>query len=216
MLSSSQKKIVLLISLVLVIGIAISIYKVYFHPLSKEYLEIEKNQLPIPEIKSQITTSNKQIKAPPRHLYIHIAGAVKNPGIYEVEPDLRVIDALKLAGPILAEADLDKINLVAKVKDGKRLYVPFNKELVKALKKQKKLQEKEQKELKKNREDNFKIDLNKASFEELIQIPSLSKNVAEGIIEYRKERGSINNINELLNIKGVGPKTLEKIKKYLL
>ena len=49
----------------------------------------------------------------------------------------------------------------------------------------------------------------------LIKIP-LSKRVAQGIVDYRKKHGNITEIDDLLKVKGIGPKTLEKIKRNLL
>jgi competence protein ComEA len=58
---------------------------------------------------------------------VQVAGAVKNPGVYTVKENQRAQDIIKIAGGPLSDADLEKVNLVAKVKDGKRIFVPHKK-----------------------------------------------------------------------------------------
>lgn len=59
------------------------------------------------------------------------------------------------------------------------------------------------------------ISVNKASAEELTQLPGIGIKTAEKIIEYRKAHGRFNSVNELLEVKGIGEKKLEKIKKII-
>lgn len=57
-------------------------------------------------------------------LYVHVAGAVKNPGIVRLPQGSRVFEALKAAGGARAKAQLAAINLAAVLSDGQQLYVP--------------------------------------------------------------------------------------------
>lgn len=59
------------------------------------------------------------------------------------------------------------------------------------------------------------ISVNKATAEELTQLPGIGIKTAEKIIEYRKAHGRFNSVNELLEVKGIGEKKLEKIKKII-
>lgn len=59
------------------------------------------------------------------------------------------------------------------------------------------------------------IDINKSSFEELESIPGIGPTIALEIIKYRDEKGKIKNIEELINIKGIGKKNLERFKQYI-
>lgn len=56
------------------------------------------------------------------------------------------------------------------------------------------------------------VDINKASANEFEQLPSIGPTKAKEIVEYRDLHGPFSNVEELLKVKGIGPKTLEKIK----
>ncbi|MEX2028020.1 MAG: ComEA family DNA-binding protein [Candidatus Curtissbacteria bacterium] len=55
---------------------------------------------------------------------VDVAGAVVNPGVYTLSPNLRVDDAIKAAGGLVEEADTSKMNLAAKIADGQKIFVP--------------------------------------------------------------------------------------------
>jgi competence protein ComEA len=59
------------------------------------------------------------------------------------------------------------------------------------------------------------IDINTADIKQLILLPGIGEKTAEKIISLRKNRGRFYSINELLDIKGIGSKKLNKIKKYI-
>lgn len=60
-----------------------------------------------------------------------------------------------------------------------------------------------------------KVDVNKATFAQLEKIPGIGPDMAKKIIDQRKELGSYKNVDQILQIKGIGPKTIEKIAPYL-
>jgi comEA protein len=61
----------------------------------------------------------------------------------------------------------------------------------------------------------FPLDLNNASYAELIQIPGIGPSYAQRIIEYRYNNKGFRSIEELMNIKGIGQKSLDKIRPYI-
>ncbi|MCX8057808.1 MAG: helix-hairpin-helix domain-containing protein [Spirochaetes bacterium] len=63
---------------------------------------------------------------------------------------------------------------------------------------------------------NFPIDINKATYEELIQIPGIGPTLAKRIIEWREQNGNFNSIEDLIKVKGIGEKIFEKIKSYFI
>ncbi|HVL91395.1 MAG TPA: SLBB domain-containing protein, partial [Actinomycetota bacterium] len=60
----------------------------------------------------------------PATLFVHVAGAVRAPGVYEFAAGARVADALRAAGGATGEADANSINLARPLSDGERIYVP--------------------------------------------------------------------------------------------
>ena len=59
------------------------------------------------------------------------------------------------------------------------------------------------------------VDINKASRKELMSIPGIGQVIAERIIRYRNEAGPFHHAEELLNIRGIGPKSLAAIREYI-
>ncbi|MFT5924929.1 MAG: competence protein ComEA [Paraglaciecola sp.] len=60
-----------------------------------------------------------------------------------------------------------------------------------------------------------KVDLNTASLEQLVSLPGVGKKKAAAIIEYRAKHGKFNSVNDLVNVKGVGEKMLQKLKSQI-
>ncbi|HEX3602289.1 MAG TPA: helix-hairpin-helix domain-containing protein [Lacipirellulaceae bacterium] len=62
----------------------------------------------------------------------------------------------------------------------------------------------------------YLVDLNKAEWPELAEIPDIGETLARRIVEMRETRGAFKDHNELRRVRGIGPRTLEKLKPYLL
>jgi len=63
--------------------------------------------------------------------------------------------------------------------------------------------------------DSKKVDLNKATIEELVQLKVIGKKYAERIIEYREQNGKFTKTEDIMNVKGIGQKKFEAIKEYI-
>lgn len=63
--------------------------------------------------------------------------------------------------------------------------------------------------------ESLKVNINRAKTEDLQELPYIGEKIAERIVRYRKEHGVFKDYSELLNVKGIGPKILEKIKRYI-
>ncbi|WP_434644025.1 helix-hairpin-helix domain-containing protein [Thermoanaerobacterium thermosaccharolyticum] len=137
----------------------------------------------------------------PKEIKVYVTGLVKSPGVYTMKDGDRVDDAIKLAGGALEGADLSNINLAEKVKDEQMIKIP------------------------KIGEDNSstggigdvekadgKININKATKEELDTLPGIGEVTAQRIIDFREQHGNFQKIEDIMNVSRIGPKLFEQIK----
>ncbi len=142
---------------------------------------------------------------------VHLAGAVKHPGIYTLAQSIRIGDLLRLAGGVHNDADVDKVNLVKRLKDGDRVYIPIKKGRV-VRQASKETRAPVQFSLAGNTQ---RTSVNHASEIQLSEVPGISERMAAAIVLYRKEHGQLADLSELRKIKGIGVKTYAKISPYL-
>jgi comEA protein len=71
--------------------------------------------------------------------------------------------------------------------------------------------------MKTNSENRFnqKININKATLKELVALPGIGETMAKRIIEYRIEKGAFKNLDDLLNVRGIGKKKLNQLSKFI-
>lgn len=137
-----------------------------------------------------------------RTIIIDVKGAVNKEGVYEMKEGDRVKDAVQKAGGFLSEVDMKKVNLAQIVQDQMLLYIPSK-------------NESEQGMFTSSKEDG-KIRINTAAKEQLEKITGIGSRKAESILKYREEHGPFQKIEDLLEIDGIGAKSLEKIKDQII
>lgn len=152
--------------------------------------------------------SVKEIKN--EKILVHVAGEVLNSGVYELESGARVIDALMAAGGATSLANLDIINLAAPISDGEKIYIPSVIEKINQF----------------NQNSSFtsyssggssgKININTADASELQKLTGIGPGKAKSIIDYRNKNGPFKSVDDLLNVSGIGEKTLEKIRDEIV
>jgi competence protein ComEA len=157
-------------------------------------------------------------------LTVHVAGAVKTPGVIEFDSGARVQDAIERTGGAV-NADLEGINLAAPLEDGTQLYVPKKEEedppVVEAYRGGPKAKSKyvsRPKRSPKKQEEKLtagSISLNTASKKQLERLPGIGPATADKIIEYRDAHGGFTDVDQLLVIKGIGPKKLQDIRPFV-
>ena len=138
---------------------------------------------------------------------VDVKGAVKSPGIYDLPVGSRVHDAVQKAGGLTEEADSKSLNLAQKVSDEALVYVPTKGEEAASQQTASGTTPSTSKEK--------KVNLNKASLEELKQVKGLGGKRAQDIIDYRETNGKFKSIDELKKVSGIGAKTIEKLKDYV-
>ena len=195
-----------------------------FHEISKQEKEIEG-------LTENIEDKNEELK----NVYVDIKGAVKKPGVYEISEDKKVIDVLELAGGLAANANTTMINLAKKVFN-EMVIIIYTDEEVKSANKQDtivKIVEKEcicpeikndaclnSSDTEKNdnqdkEEISSKVNINKATLEELLTVSGIGESKAKAIIEYRQQNGEFKKIEDIMEVSGIGEALYEKIKNNI-
>ena len=160
---------------------------------------------------SMDSSSEKEVKkeesAEQDLITVDVKGAVKSPGIYDLPVGSRVHDAVQKAGGLTDEADSKSLNLAQKVSDEALVYVPTKGEEAASQQVSSGTTPSTSKEK--------KINLNKASLEELKQVKGLGGKRAQDIIDHRETNGKFKSVDELKKVSGIGAKTIEKLKDYV-
>ncbi|WP_430603867.1 competence protein ComEA [Enterococcus sp. DIV0724b] len=143
-----------------------------------------------------------------QQIYVDIKGAVVKPGMYEGNANMRVWDAVMLAGGVSDTADTKQVNFSERIVDQMIIYVPKIGEEVEVPEKSSASQESQSK-------DTSKINLNQASETELQTLPGVGQKKAQEIIRYREENDGFKSIEDLKNISGFGEKTFDKLKESI-
>ena len=138
---------------------------------------------------------------------VDVKGAVKSPGIYDLPVGSRVHDAVQKAGGLTEEADSKSLNLAQKISDEALVYVPTKGEEAASQQAASGTTPSSSKEK--------KINLNKASLEELKQVKGLGGKRAQDVIDHREANGKFKSVDELKKVSGIGAKTIEKLKDYV-
>lgn len=201
-ISKKQKIILIFLGIVAIIGIA---YYSYVSSKEENLNVSDTNELEVENSSNEVEVEEEESK-----IKVHISGAVKNEGVYELEGDARIIDAIEKAGGTLEIADMKNVNLASKIEDGMKIYIPKQGEEVT----NNNQEVGENIALGNTSKENSKgkININKASKEELDTLPGIGESTAEKIINYRKEHKSFKSIEELKEVKGIGDAKFEEIK----
>ena len=226
------------ITLIFVMNIIIGGIIIKYSLSMKETDDIVLEELELKEEDVQEETTEEVEEVPVlQSVYVDIKGAVQKPGVYEVTEDKKVIDVVEMAGGFTKNADTSMINLAKKVTN-EMVIIIYTADEVKKSKETEavvKVIEKECvcPEIKNdaclntnNKEENAetstgtsfneemlgKININKASLEEIQALSGIGESKAKAIIKYREENGNFKKTEDLMNVSGIGEALYEKIK----
>lgn len=132
-------------------------------------------------------------------LYVHVLGAVAHPGLYVLDLDSRLVDAVAAAGGTTDDADLTAINLARVLSDGEQIVVPTITASAGSPQAP--------------APTDDRIDLNAADQAALETLPRIGPALAEQIIVWRDENGPFQSVDDLLAVPGIGEKLLAGIRE---
>lgn len=138
----------------------------------------------------------------PVSLVVHVAGAVRHPGVYAVPPGARVIDAIALAGGSVGEADTDALNLAQPLQDGQRVLVPRVGQVLPGT-------------ALSPGAPQGPVDLNTATVDQLDALPGIGPATAAAIVAFRQANGPFSRVDDLGKVRGIGPAKLDALRSLV-
>jgi competence protein ComEA len=139
----------------------------------------------------------------PAQAVIYVTGAIVAPDVYQLPADARVKDLVLAAGGLTADADSEAVNLAAPLSDAQHIHIPRRGEGAQLPEGAGASGE--------QAEAGAPLNLNIASAADLDELPGVGLTIAERIVDYRKEHGPFQSVDDLANVKGIGASLLEKI-----
>ena len=177
-------------------------------PVKETNLQAEVAAVSKDSSSEKVVKTEEKEESPEQDLItVDVKGAVKSPGIYDLPVGSRVHDAVQKAGGLTDEADSKSLNLAQKISDEALVYVPTKGEEAAS-------QQAASGTTPSTSKDK-KVNLNKASLEELKQVKGLGGKRAQDIIDHREANGKFKSVDELKKVSGIGAKTIEKLKDYV-
>jgi competence protein ComEA len=146
---------------------------------------------------------------------VHVAGAVTKPGVVELRAGARVIDAVEAAGGALPQADLDRLNLAAKLIDGQRVLVQKVGDPPAVAEPAAVTGSDAAGSGAGDQAAGGPINLNTATQAELEALPGIGPTLAKAILDERQHRGGFRSVNELREVRGIGARRFADLQSRL-
>jgi competence protein ComEA len=148
-------------------------------------------------------------------IVVHVAGEVKNPGVYTLSNSARMIDAVLAAGGATARADLEVINLATPLMDSSQIYVPAKGTAERPVFARPQPGMNGVQSTQNSPDSGGVVNINRASVTELDALPGVGPSTAQAIVDYRTTNGPFGSPEDLLNVKGIGPAKFEAMRKLV-
>ena len=131
-------------------------------------------------------------------IYVHITGAVNNPGVIKLAQGSRLIDAIEKLGGLAENADTDSVNLASVLEDEDKIHIYTKDETAEtgAV----------------SVSGTGRVNINTASLEDLKTLPGIGDSIGKSIIDYREKNGALRSLEDLKEVDRIGDKVFEKLK----
>lgn len=198
---NKEKKIKLAITIaigiIVIIGI-IKIVDIYYEKNNTEKISMSN----FIENETEDEKGNTKIK-------VYITGEVKNQGVIELEEGDRIADAIEKAGGQTEQASLKNVNLAYQLEDGQKIYIPNVND------NETEIIDDGASGVVDDTTNQTVVNINKADETELQSLNGIGESLATSIVQYRKENGKFETIEDLKNVPGIGDSKFENIKEYI-
>ena len=204
-LTPKEQKLLALLAFLLILGVVLR-----FALPDEQTVAVQKGEANVLEVSPAAGDGGgtdgspaKETEAAAKLIVVHVVGAVQKPGVYRLPAGSRIYQALEQAGGGLEGADLERINLAQPLVDGQQVFLPL------------KGAEGAGQPQPTGGVTSGKVNINTAGKEELENLPGIGAVKAQGIINYRQQHGPFQRIEDLLDVSGIGEKTLAEIKELI-
>jgi competence protein ComEA len=140
-----------------------------------------------------------QPSSTPKPISVYIAGAIQNPGVYQLIPQARLDSLVELAGGLNTSADQSQINLAAVLYDGQHVVIP---DLHKS-------------ETPLPVDQLHPLNINIATVSELDLLPGIGESKAQAIVAYRDQNGPFSKSEDIMFVPGIGEALFSQIKPFI-
>ena len=199
---NKEKKIKLAITITIgiiaIIG-TIKLVDIYYEKNNTEKISISN----FIENETEDEKGNTKIK-------LYITGEVKNQGVIELEEGDRIADAIEKAGGQTEQASLKNVNLAYQLEDGQKIYIPNVNDNETEI-----IDDGASGVVDDTTANQTVVNINKADETELQSLNGIGESLATSIVQYRKENGKFETIEDLKNVPGIGDSKFENIKEYI-
>lgn len=128
-------------------------------------------------------------------LEVHVGGEVLFPGTYYLYEPMTYLELIDRAGGLTSDADQSQISFQKIISTSTTIHIASK--------------------LDEDTQVNILVNINEASFSELLEIPGMTETRAANLIIYRREHGAFTSIDDLILVSYIGTQTLEKIRPYI-
>lgn len=156
-----------------------------------------------PAAPAATTTPHVVVASGGRSSVVHVAGAVRHPGVYTMPAGARVKDAVRRAGGARRGANVDAVNLAARVADGQQIVVPSRAVAAVAS------------DAVDPAAPTVPVSLGSATLDQLETLDGVGPATAQKIVAYRTEHGGFRSVDDLANVPGIGPKKLAALRPHV-
>jgi len=147
------------------------------------------------------TEQPSEQKAKQKKIYVHVKGEVKSPGLYPLDLESRVCNAIDAAGGFTKNAEADTVNLAKILSDEEEIFIPQKGAIPLSVPL--------------NDAEIKKVNINTATLRELTTLPGIGEVYAGNIISHRNEKGCFTSKEDIMNVKGISKKRFENIKDLI-